>query len=105
MAHSVFEHLTSLNRNVDAAIEILLKLAEYQELQDEDFIVGQAFFREYLASVNVSIQDAMGETEQKAIASAYKERRAYEKKPAIRMIVISMSCAGKRSGGNRGFPR
>jgi hypothetical protein len=80
MDHSVFEHLASLNRNVDAAINTLRKLAEHPELQGEDFTVREAYFRECVASVNVSILDAMEESEQQTIANAYRERRAYEKK-------------------------
>jgi hypothetical protein len=80
MDHSVFEHLALLNRNVDAAVDTLQKLAEYPELQDEGFTVRQAYLRECQASVNVSVLDAMEESEQAAIGSAYRERRGYEKK-------------------------
>ena len=80
MDHKVFEHLVSLNRSVDAAIETLLGLAEYPELQTEDFTIRQAYFREYLAYVNMCVLDAMEVSEQRANGAAFKERRAYEKK-------------------------
>jgi hypothetical protein len=80
MDHRVFEHLVSLNNNVDAAIDTLQELAEYPELQTEDFTIRQAYFREYLAYVNMCVLDAMEVSEQKVNGAAFKERREYEKK-------------------------
>jgi hypothetical protein len=75
----VFEHLLSLNRNVAAAIDILKKLAEYPELQRDDFLATSSYFREHLSNANVSILEALHEYEENAGGDAYKERRAYEK--------------------------
>jgi hypothetical protein len=75
----VFEHLLLLNRNVAAAIDILKKLAEYPELQKDDFLATSSYFREHLSNANVSILEALHEAEENAGGDAYKERRAYEK--------------------------
>jgi hypothetical protein len=75
----VYEHLLSLNRNVAAAIDILRKLAEYPELQTDSFLVSSSYFREHLSDANVSILEALHESEESAGGIAYKERRAYEK--------------------------
>ena len=75
----VFEHLLSLNRYVAAAIDILKKLAEYPELQKDDFLATSSYFREHLSNANVSILEALHEAEENAGGDAYKERRAYEK--------------------------
>jgi hypothetical protein len=75
----VFEHLLSLNRNVASAIDILKKLAEYPELQRDDFLATSSYFREHLSNANVSILEALHESEENAGGDAYKERRAYEK--------------------------
>jgi hypothetical protein len=75
----VFEHLVSLNRNVAAAIDILRKLAEYPELQRDSFLVSSSYFREHLSDANVSILEALHESEEITGGLAYKERRAYEK--------------------------
>jgi hypothetical protein len=76
----VFEHLVSLNRNVAAAIDILKKLAEYPELQKGEFLASSSYFREHLSNANVSILEALHESEENAGGHAYQERRAYEKK-------------------------
>jgi hypothetical protein len=76
----VFEHLVSLNRNVAAAIDILKKLAEYPELQKGEFLASSSYFREHLSNANVSILEALHESEENAGGDAYQERRAYEKK-------------------------
>jgi hypothetical protein len=75
----VFEHLLSLNRNVAAAIDILKKLAEYPELHRDDFLATSSYFREHLSNANVSILEALHESEENAGGDAYKDRRAYEK--------------------------
>jgi hypothetical protein len=75
----VYEHLLSLNRNVAAAIDTLRKLAEYPELQRDSFLVNSSYFREHLSDANVSILEALHESEEIAGGVAYKERRAYEK--------------------------
>jgi hypothetical protein len=75
----VYEHLLSLNRNVAAAIDILKKLAKYSELQQDSFLVSSSYFREHLANANVSILEALHESEEIAGGVAYKERRGYEK--------------------------
>jgi hypothetical protein len=75
----VYEHLLSLNRNVAAAIDTLKKLAEYPELQRDNFLASSSYFREHLSDANVSILEALHESEEIAGGVACKERRAYEK--------------------------
>jgi hypothetical protein len=80
MDHLVLEHLVTLNRSVETAIDALKKLAEYPELQDEGFVARQYYLRENLADANVSILEALHESEETVCGTAYMERRAYEKK-------------------------
>ena len=80
MDRKAYEHLAELNRNVESALAILQKLAEYPELKDEDFVVRQAYLREHLANVNLSVLSALDNSEQAWMLSANRERRAYEKK-------------------------
>ncbi len=79
MDHFVLEHLVTLNRSVEAAIDILKKLAAYPELQDDGFVARQSYFREHLADANVSILEALHESEETIGGAAYMERREYEK--------------------------
>lgn len=79
MDYLVMDHLVTLNRSVEAAIDTLKKLAEYPELQEEGFIARQSYFRENLADANVSILEALHESEETIGGAAYKERREYEK--------------------------
>jgi predicted alpha/beta-fold hydrolase len=72
--------LAELNRNVEGALAILERLAEYPELSDEDFVVRQAYLREQVANVNMTVLNALGESEQKLMLSANRERVAFEKK-------------------------
>jgi hypothetical protein len=80
MDHTAFEHLLMLNRNVNAAIETLQKLAEHPELNNEDFTVRRTYLREHLADANIQILHALKEYELKANGLAFKERSAFEKK-------------------------
>jgi hypothetical protein len=80
MDREAFELLAELNRNVEGAFAILEKLAEYPELRDEDFVVRQAYLREQVANVNMTVLNALGESEQKLMLSANRERVAFEKK-------------------------
>lgn len=75
----VYEHLLSLNRSVSAAIDTLRKLAEYPELQRDSFLMSSSYFQEHLSDANVSILEALHESEERTGGIAYKERRAYEK--------------------------
>ena len=47
MDRNALGYLTDLNRNVEGALTLLEKLAEYPELNNEDFIIYQSCFREY----------------------------------------------------------
>ena len=80
MDHLVLEHLVRLNRNVEAAIDTLKLLAEYPELQDESFIARQSYLRQLLADANISILEALHESEEANGGAAYRKRREYEKK-------------------------
>jgi hypothetical protein len=80
MDRNAFEHLAVLNRKVEDALAILEKLADYLELRDEDFVVREAYLREQVANINMTVLNALGESEQKLMLSANRERVAFEKK-------------------------
>jgi hypothetical protein len=80
MDRNALGYLTDLNRNVEGAVALLEKLAEYPELNNEDFIIFQSYFREYLADTNLVVLDALEESEQKTMLRANQERVAFEKK-------------------------
>jgi hypothetical protein len=80
MDRNALGYLTDLNRNVEGALTLLEKLAEYPELNNEDFIIFQSYFREYMGDTNMMVLDALEESEQETMLKANKERVAYEKK-------------------------
>jgi hypothetical protein len=80
MDRNALEYLTDLNRNVEGALTLLEKLAEYPELNNEDFIIFQSYFREYLADTNMAVLDALEESEQETMLKANRERVVWEKK-------------------------
>lgn len=80
MDRNALGYLTELNRNVEGALAVLGKLAEYSELNNEDFIVYQSYFREYLADTNMIVLDALEDSEQEIMIKANRERVAWEKK-------------------------
>jgi hypothetical protein len=80
MDRNALGYLTDLNRNVEGALAQLEKLAEYPELNNEDFIFYQACFREYVSDANMMVLDALEDFEQETMIKANRERVAYEKK-------------------------
>jgi hypothetical protein len=80
MDRNALGYLTELNRNVESALSLLVKLAEYPELNREDFIVYQSYFRESLSDANLDVIDALEEFEQEAMLKASEQRAAFEKK-------------------------
>jgi len=80
MDRNALGYLTDLNRNVEGALTLLEKLAEYPELNNEDFIIYQSYFREYLADTNMMVLDALEECEQETMLKANRERVAWEKR-------------------------
>lgn len=80
MDRNALGYLTDLNRNVEGALALMAKLAEYPELNHEDFIIYQSYFREFQADTNMTVLDALEESEQKNMITANRERMAYEKK-------------------------
>jgi hypothetical protein len=64
---------------VEGALTLLEKLAEYPELNNEDFIIFQSYFREYMADTNMMVLDALEESEQETMLKANREHVAYEK--------------------------
>jgi hypothetical protein len=80
MDRNALGYLTDLNRNVEGALTLLEKLADYPELNNEDFIIFQSYFREYLADTNMMVLDALEESEQETMLKANEERVFYEKK-------------------------
>lgn len=79
MDRNALGYLADLNRNVDVALARMEKLAEYPELNNEDFIIYQSYFREYLADTNMAVIDALEASEQEIMMKANRERYAYEK--------------------------
>jgi hypothetical protein len=80
MDRNALGYLADLNRNVEGAVALLEKLAEYPELNNEHFIIFQSYFREHLADTNLVVLDALEEFEQKTMLVANRERVAFEKK-------------------------
>jgi hypothetical protein len=80
MDRDAFRHLSAWNQNMESALEILAKLAEYPELQDEGFLIRRTYFEEQLTSVNLSVLQQLQESEQKVHAASFRERRSYEKR-------------------------
>lgn len=80
MDRNALGYLTELNRNVESAVGLLVKLAEYPELNREDFIVYQSYFRESLSDANLVVFEALEDFEHGAMLSANKQRIAFEKK-------------------------
>jgi hypothetical protein len=79
MDRSVLGYLVEINRNIEGALALMAKLAAYPELNNQDFIIYQSYFREYLADTNLLILDALGSSEQSAMLEANRERVAYER--------------------------
>ena len=50
---------------MNGALALFEKLAEYPELKNEDFVVYQAYLREYLSDTNLMVLDALEAAEQK----------------------------------------
>jgi hypothetical protein len=73
-------YLTDLNRNVEDALTLLAKLAEYPELSHESFTIHQSYFRESLADANIEVMDALEDFELETMTKAGKERSSYEKR-------------------------
>src|SRR5260370_20112029 len=80
MDRNALGYLRDLNGHMEGALALLEKLAEYPELKNEDFIIYQSYFREYLADTNMIVLDALEESEQAMMLKANTERGAYEKK-------------------------
>jgi hypothetical protein len=80
MDRNALGYLTDLNRNMEVALALLEELAKYPELNNEDFIIYQSYFREYLADTNMVVLDALEESEQETMLKANRERVAWEKK-------------------------
>jgi hypothetical protein len=79
MDRSAYAHLTELNSAVGQALSILEKLADFSELQTEDFAMRRVYLREHLAKANIEVLHHLGEAEQRWMLEAYRERRDYEK--------------------------
>ena len=80
MDRNALGYLTDLNRNLEGALTLLEKLAEYSELNKEEFTIYQSYFGEYMADTNMIVLDPLEESEQVTMLKANKERVAYEKK-------------------------
>jgi hypothetical protein len=80
MDGNVFEYLMGLNQKVEGAIELLRRLARYPALNTEGFLIYQAYFREYLADLNLRVIYAIEESEEEVMRQLGWTRAAYEKK-------------------------
>jgi len=80
MDHIAYRHLASFNRSVGAALNLLQKLSEYPELQTDSFLAYQAYFREHLSNANLSILEALHDSEERIGGASCRERLAYERK-------------------------
>jgi hypothetical protein len=80
MDRNALRYLSDLNQNVESAVSLLEKLAEYSELNKEHFIIYQSYFRDYLADANLDVIDALEESEQETMIKANRERVDWEKK-------------------------
>ena len=80
MDRSALGYLTELNRAMDTVLSLMGKLAEYPELNHEDFTVYQSYLREYLADTNLTVLDILQESEQETMLKANRERVTWEKK-------------------------
>jgi hypothetical protein len=80
MDHIAYRYLASFNRSVGAALNVLQKLSEYPELQTDSFLVYQAYFREHRSNANLSILEALHDTEERIGGASCRERLAYERK-------------------------
>jgi hypothetical protein len=77
---NVFEYLMGLNQKVEGALELLRRLARYPALNTEGFLIYQAYFREYLADLNLRVIYAIEESEEEVMRQLGWTRAAYEKK-------------------------
>jgi hypothetical protein len=79
MDRNALGYLTDLNRNMEGALAQLERLAEYPELNHEDFVIYQTYLLEYLADANLLVLDALEEFEHETMLNANRGRVAYEK--------------------------
>jgi hypothetical protein len=80
MDRDVFRHLSAWNQNMEAALAVLAKLAEYPELQDEEFLIRRTYFEEQRTAVNLSVLQQLQESEQKGHVLSFRERHSYERR-------------------------
>lgn len=80
MDHIAYRYLASFNRSIGAALSVLQKLSEYPELQTDSFLAYQAYFREHLSDANLSILEALHDSEERIGGDSCRERLAYERK-------------------------
>jgi hypothetical protein len=79
MDRNALAYLNDLNRSVDTALTALETLAQYPELNTDDFIIVQAHFREQLGNANMTVLEALEEWEHQEMMVHCKKRMAYEK--------------------------
>jgi hypothetical protein len=76
MDGNVFEYLMCLNQKAEGAIELLRRLARYPALNTESFLIYEAYFREYLADLNLRVIYAIEESEEGVMLQASRMRAA-----------------------------
>jgi hypothetical protein len=79
MDRNALKYLVDLNQHCDEALSALKKLAEYPELEKEDFTIYQTCFREYLADANLMVLDALEQSEEECMSETNRIRLAFEK--------------------------
>jgi hypothetical protein len=76
---NALSYLNEVNQSMDDVFAMLDKLAEYPELQKDDFIVLGAHFREHLSNANMAVLNALEESEEEEMMTAYRKRVAFER--------------------------
>jgi hypothetical protein len=79
MDGNALAYLNDLNRGVETALTMLETLAQYPELNNDGFVILQAYFREQLGDVNVTVLAALEEWEHDQMLAANRKRAAYER--------------------------
>lgn len=80
MDRKAYEYLVTLNHNFEEIVDVLKKLAIYPELNNDVFLIQQAYLQEHLANANADVLHTLAGLEEKAGGLFYKERRAFEKR-------------------------
>jgi hypothetical protein len=79
MDRKALVYLHDLNRSMETSLAMLETLAQYPELNNDGFVILQAYFREQLGDANVTVLEALEQWEHEEMMAANRKRVAYEK--------------------------